>query len=277
MSVPFALPSALSYGIADFAGGLAARRTPVLVVTTLAQAAGFVALVPTVLLLPGELSLAAVGWGLAASVAGVTGLMLYLRGLAVGPMGIVAPLSAVVGAGLPLLVGVIGGERPGPVAWFAMALALAAIVMATMGTDRTAGARGGVLLGLAAGIGFGLFFVALDASPADSGMWPQLAGRCAATLVLGAIVLASRGMRGAPVRPALGLIVASGVLDTFANALFLVATRLGDLGLTSVVVSLYPVVVVVLARLVLGERLTRLQLTGTGLALGASALLAAAG
>jgi len=277
MSVPLALPSALAYGVADFAGGLAARRTPVLVVTVIAQAAGFLTLVPALFLVPGTPSVAALAWGLLASLVGTAGVMLYLRGLAVGPMGVVAPLSAVVGAGLPLAVGVLGGERPGPVAWLAVGLALGAILLATMGTDRVTGARTGILLGLGAGVGFGLFFVVLDASPSGSGLWTLVSGRFVTAVVLGAVVLARPALRGAPVRPVLWLIVVSGMLDTVANALFLLATRAGDLGLTSVVVSLYPVVVVVLARFVLGERLTRLQLTGTGLALGASVLLAAAG
>jgi drug/metabolite transporter (DMT)-like permease len=277
MSVPLALPSAVAYGIADFAGGLATRRTHVLVVTTLAQATGFITLVPALFIVPGTPTVAALAWGLLASTAGTSGVLLYLRGLAVGPMGVVAPLSAVVGAGLPLAVGVAGGERPGPIAWFAAGLALIAIFLATLGTDRVSGARTGILLGLGAGVGFGLFFVVLDASPAGSGLWPLVSGRVATAVLLGLVVLARLVTRTAPVRGVLGLIVVSGMLDTVANALFLLATRIGDLGLTSVVVSLYPVVVVLLARFVLKERLTRLQLTGAGLALGASVLLATAG
>ncbi|MGI5126033.1 EamA family transporter [Pseudonocardia sp. CA-107938] len=277
MSVPLALPSALAYGIADFTGGLAARRTPVIVVTVIAQLAGFVTLIPALFLVPAPPTVAALLCGLLVSAAGTAGVMLYLRGLAVGPMGLVAPLSAVVGAGLPLAVGVVNGERPGQLAWLAVGLALVAIVLATMGTDRVTGARTGILLGLGAGVGFGLFFVALDASPAGSGLWPLVSGRLATAVVLGTVVLSRPGLRGVPARGVLWLGVASGMLDTVANALFLLATRAGDLGLTSVVVSLYPVVVVVLARFVLHERLSGLQLTGTGLALGASVLLAAAG
>src|SRR3954465_7891140 len=111
MSVTLALPAALAYGLGDFTGGIAARRPPVLVVAAVMQAAGLVALLPALALVPGEWSLAAVGTGAAAGIAGVGGLLLYLRGLAVGPMGLVAPLSAVVGAGLPLAIGMLGGER----------------------------------------------------------------------------------------------------------------------------------------------------------------------
>jgi drug/metabolite transporter (DMT)-like permease len=296
MSVPVALPSALVYGAADFAGGLAARRGPVLVVTVVAQVSGLLALVPAAWFLGGAPSVAAFGYGALAGIAGAGGLLLYLRALAVGPMGVVAPLSAVVGAGLPLLVGLARGERLGPVTVLAIVVAMAAILLATAGTRRNAAAGAGLLLGLGAGLGFGLFYVALDATPPDSGLLPLLAGRVVSVLLLTVLVLRHRlplrlraratvrepvgtpaptgavtARRSSPV----GLMVVSGVLDTVANVLFLLATRLGDLGVTAVVVSLYPVVVVLLARVVLGERLTRMQLTSAGLALVASALLAA--
>src|SRR5215207_6443009 len=108
MPITFALISALTYGVADFAGGLAARRAPVLVVTAVAQVTGLLMLVPAVMLLPGAVTPAALGFGALAGIAGAGGVMLYLRALAVGPMGLVAPLSAVAGAGLPLIVGLVG-------------------------------------------------------------------------------------------------------------------------------------------------------------------------
>jgi drug/metabolite transporter (DMT)-like permease len=272
MSVAFALPAALAYGLADFAGGIAARPRPVLVVAAVMQAAGLVALLPALALLPGQWSVAAVGAGALAGVAGAAGLLLYLRGLAVGPMGVVAPLSAVVGAGLPLVLGMVGGERPGPVAWLAIAVALVAIVLATAGARGRAATGAGLALGLAAGVGFGLFFVGIDAAPADSGLVPLLVGRLVSVPVLALIVVA-RGRGGALRAP--GLMVAGGVADALANALFLLAARTGELGVSAAVVSLYPVVVVLLARVVLHERLTGAQLASAGLALGASVLLAA--
>lgn len=302
MSLPFALPSAVTYGIADFAGGMAARRASVLVVTVVAQAAGLLTLLLVIGVVAGQPSPAAFGFGVLAGLAGVSGLLLYLKALAVGPMGVVAPLSAVVGAGLPLVVGLLGGERLGPVGVLAVAVALGAILLATTGTRNDRAASTGVLLGLAAGVGFGMFFVGVDAAPDDSGLWPLLAGRVASVVLLTGLVLRhhlplpsrSRARAGilAPVagespvptrrvarsgaRGPVVLMVVSGVFDTLANVLFLVATRLGDLGISAVVVSLYPVVVVLLARVVLGERLTRTQLLSAGLALTASALLSAA-
>lgn len=272
MSVPIALPAAFAYGIADFAGGLASRRAPVLAVTAGVQVVGLVALVPFVFVVAGAPSASAFALGAAGGLAGAAGLLLYLRGLAVGPMGVVAPLSAVVGAGLPLVIGIVWGERPSMLTLFAIAVALGAILLANAGTVRGTGARTGPLLALGAGVGFALFFVALDATPPDSGLWPLLAGRLATAPLLVLLTLSPRfGTRG----PATGrLIVVSGVFDTGANVLFLLATRSGDLGVSAVVVSLYPVVVVLLARFVLKERLTGMQIGSAGLALGASVLLA---
>jgi drug/metabolite transporter (DMT)-like permease len=201
------------------------------------------------------------------------GLLLYMRGLAVGPMGVVAPLSAVVGAGLPLVAGVLDGERPGVVGWLALAVALVAIGLASAGSRGDAAAGAGLLYGLGAGVGFGLFFVALDLTPDGSGLWPLVAGRAVSVTLL-ALVFLSPTRRG-PLH-GLGLMLLCGVLDTAANVLFLLATRTGSLSVSGVLVSLYPVVVVLLARFVLRERLSRLQLTGVGLALTASALLASA-
>lgn len=271
VSAPFAVPAALTYGIADFAGGLATRRASVLAVTAGAQLAGLVALVPAVLLVPGAPTGAALGTGALAGIAGASGLLLYFRGLAVGPMGVVAPLSAVVGAGLPLLVGLLGGERLGVATVAGLAVALVAIVLATAGT-RDAVAVRGVLLGLGSGVGFGLFFVGLDATPPGSGLWPLLAGRTVSVVLLGVLVVGlGAGKEGT--RGVWGLVVLSGLFDSGANVLFLLATRTGDLGVSAVLVSLYPVVVVLLARIVLRERLTRAQLASAGLALTASALL----
>jgi len=269
--VPSALLSAGAYGLADFAGGLASRRASVLTVTVVAQAAGLVTLIPGLWLVGGVFSGSAALSGMLAGLCGVSGLLLYFRGLAVGPMGTVAPLSAVVAAGLPLLVGILGGERPGPLTVGGMLLALVAIVLATMGSRREAAALRGVLLGLASGAGFGLFFVALDGTSADSGLWPLVVGRTTtvALLLLGLAVVRPKG-RGDP-----RLMVVSGVLDSVANVFFLLATRAGELGVTSVIVSLYPVAVVLLARAVLRERLTAAQLVGVVLALGASVAMAA--
>jgi drug/metabolite transporter (DMT)-like permease len=276
MSLYFALPGALAYGLADFAGGLATRRANVFIVTAVVQFAGLVALLPVLPFAGGTASWAAVGWGALAAAGGTGGLLLYLRALAVGPMGVVAPLSAVVGAGLPLLVGLLGGERIGPVTLVAIGVALVAIVLATAGGAPGTGGRLGPLMALGAGAGFALFFVGLHAAPADSGMWPLLVGRVSSVPVLVVVAALTCGVRPGAGFP-WGLAVFSGVFDSAANVFFLLATRAGDLGVSAVVVSLYPVVVALLAGVVLRERLTKLQISGAGLAVGASVLLAVGG
>lgn len=273
MTIQFALPAALSYGVADFAGGLATRRSSnTLAVIAIAQLAGAAPLLPALLLLPGRPSAAAAGAGALAGLAGSAGLVLYFRGLARGPMGVVAPVSALTSAGLPLLVGVLAGEGAGPLTAGGVVVALIAVALATAGTARDGAAAGGLLLAIGSGVGFGLFFVALDASPVDSGLWPLLAAKVAAVAVFGAVVLARRSSDEA-LWPRCGLIVLSGAADMVANILFLLATRSGALSVSAVVVSLYPVVVVVLARFLLRERLTWLQASSVALALTASALL----
>ncbi len=295
MSVPIALPAALAYGIADFAGGIASRRAPVLAVTAGVQVVGLIALLPVVAVIGGPPSAAAFTLGALGGLAGAAGLLLYLRGLAVGPMGVVAPLSAVVGAGLPLLIGIAWGERPSVLTLVAIAVALVAILLANAGGTRATGSRTGPLLALGAGAGFALFFVALDATPPDSALWPLLAGRLttAPVLTVLAVVAARRTLahtatspldaiggaapqQGARSMP-WGLVVVSGLFDTVANVFFLLATRTGDLGVSAVLVSLYPVVVVLLARFLIGERLSGMQIGSAGLALAASVLLAVGG
>ena len=273
MTAQLALPAAVGFGVADFAGGLATRRASgTLAVIAVAQFAGAAALLPALILLPGRPSAAAAGVGALAGLAGSCGLVWYFRGLARGPMGVVAPLSALTSAGLPLLVGVTAGESTSPATVCGIAVALLAIALATAGTRRDRAATGGLLLGIGSGIGFGLFFVALNATPPDSGLWPLLAAKVASVVVFGSLLLARRSSSEATWRR-FGLILLSGAADMVANVLFLLATRQGALSVSAVLVSLYPVVVVALARFVLRERLTWLQATSVALALTASALL----
>lgn len=273
MTVQFALPAALGFGVADFAGGLATRRTScALTVIAVTQLTGMVALLPALALLPGRLSMAAVVLGALAGLTGSFGLLLYYRGLAVGPMGLVAPLSTLAGAGLPLLVGFAAGEPAGPVTIGGVAVGLLAMALASAGTSQDRTAAGGLALAIGSGICFGLFYIALDATPPESGLWPLLAAKSASVVVFGPLVLA-RGTSGSALRARSGLIALSGTTDMVANILFLLATRDGALSISAVLVSLYPVVVVVLARLVLRERLTVLQTASVALALTAGALL----
>lgn len=276
MGVVLALASALTFGAADFTGGLAARRAPVIGVTALSQVAGALILLPAVVLLDGVLSVEALAAGAVAGVAGGGGLVLYLRALAIGPMGVASPVAGVVGAALPVAFGLVAGERLSTLAIGGAVLGLVAVVLASSGRSVSLADAAqrihGPVLALLAGLAFGLFFVALDASPAASGLWPLVGARISSLMLLGAAMAVRRRPR--PDRAALPLIVLTGALDMVANVLFLLATRSGLLSLAALLASMYPVVVALLARAVLKERLAGRQRVGVALCLVAVGMIA---
>lgn len=297
MSIVLALASALAYGIADFAGGTAARRARPLPVTVAAQVVGVAILPLLVVVVMGSASPAALSIGFASGLFGGTGLALYFTALRDSAMGVVSPLSAVAAAAVPVLAGVVAGERPTTLAIVGIIAALPAIWLASAGGDDEVPApppgvaavptehavgwdparhrRRGILLGLVSGAAFGLFFVLLDAAPTDSGAWP-LVGAKAGSIVAVLGMLAARRTSPVPAREAWGLVLLSGIADMLANLLFLLATRGGLLSLVSVISSQYPIVVVALSVVVLGERLHRRQRVGAVLALAAVALISLA-
>lgn len=279
MAALFAVATALAFGASDFAAGLASRRSHVLGVTFVAQLAGFGVLAVLLGMFPAELSVAALIAGAIAGLAGTAGLVLYLRALAIGPMGVASPVSAVMGAALPVGIGIVGGERPSGYASLGIGLGLIAVVLATR-VDRGArqhplvASRRGPLLALIGGVGFGVFYVALDASPEASGLWPLVGARLAALAFLLVAAIVVRGALLPRTRGVLWLALAAGVSEMAANGFFLAATRAGLLSLAALISSLYPVVVAALAHGFLRERLDTLQWTGVIICLGAVALIA---
>lgn len=276
MAVVLALLSALVYGTSDFLGGLSSRRAPVFGVVAVSQLVGLVALLALLPWLGGEVGPADLAWGAAAGVAGATGLVVFFRALAGGVMSVVAPVTAVTAAAVPVLAGVLGGDRIGPWAAVGIALALVAVVLvsAESGLSALRAARPASLLpALVAGTAFGVFFVLLDRTSADSGLTPLVTAR-AASIAL-AVVVALAGRHPLRVgRVALPLVALSGLGDMTANALFLLATQQpGQLAITGVLASLYPVSTVVLAQLVLRERLAGAQVAGLGTAAVAVVLI----
>jgi drug/metabolite transporter (DMT)-like permease len=275
-----ALCAAAAFGTGDFLGGLASRRASVWVVTLLSQAAGFAVVVPAVVVQASRPTGAGLAWGALGGIAGCAALLIFFRALSEGVMSITAPVTAVVAAGLPITVGVALGERPDARAWLGIAAGLAAIiVIGSSGHDGGAGVRrsahlGAIGLALAAGAGFGVFFVCLSRTPHASGLWPLVAARATSVGLLTVTVLASRRrLRSEP--GTLRLALPSGLLDMTANVLFLLAVRQGALALVAVLVSLYPAVTVSLALTLLRERLRAQQVAGILLALIAVALIAA--
>ena len=273
-----ALLAAVGFGVSDVTGAVAARRVSALTVTLAIQAVGLVALLPAVLVVAGEPSLRALGVGALAGSFGTVGLVIYLRAMAVGPIGVISPVSALVGAGVPVGWGIVLlGEELGPRQLAGIVLGLLAVVAVAYvpgSSVRSGGARS-VGQALVAGAAFGLFFVVLSASPGGSGLWPLLGARGSAiTILLASVVLRRRAFVA---RGAGGLVVISGIGDVLANALFLQATRVGLLSLVSLLTSLYPVVALLIARWWLHERLTGTQAVGVLAALLATALLAGGG
>ena len=279
MSPFFALGASLSYGIADFVGALAAKRASALTVTLGMQTIGLLALLPLLPFLPGEASTAAIVIGAVSGAAGTGGLIVYLRAMAVGPIGVVSPLAAVTGAAVPVAWGAfVLGDDLSLLQNGGVLLALISVVVVAYVPGSVAGTAGvadlrSILGGLASGVLFGGFFIALDATPADSGMWPLIGARVASAIV----VLALLRMFSRPVHPgpALPYILGAGVADMLANVLFLLATRGGLLSISALLSSLYPVIALLLARRFLRERLHRVQAAGVVGALVAMGLLVA--
>jgi drug/metabolite transporter (DMT)-like permease len=276
MSVLLAALSALCYGAADFSGGFAARRSPLVAVLVTSQAAGAL-LALAFVLVGGEAAPPGrdLAWGAAAGIAGAVGLAFLYRGIAGGLVAIVSPTAALVGAALPVAYGVLSGERPSPAALAGSAICLPAILLLSWERGG-AGERGALRSALAhavlSGTFFGLFFVALSRSPAGSGLWPVLAARAASITLLVAVALGSRQRLVVPRAGALPTVLA-GVADMGANVLFLLATRAGLLSLAVIVASLYPAPTVLLARVFFRERIPAARAVGLGLALAGVALI----
>ena len=277
MAIVFALLGALVYGFSDFAGGLASRRAPALAVVFCGQLASLALLAVLLVAVPGRVDLPSIGWGAAAGVCGGLALLLFYRSLAVAPMTVVAPLTAVMSAVVPVVGGIGLGERPSALALVGVLLAVAAVLLVSAEEGRLPGLqtlRGpGVVGALVAGTGFGLLFVLLSRSADDSGFWPLAGARVASVVLLG--LVAAVGRRSlVPRGAAPGLVLASGIGDMTANLLFVLASRLGLLSVVGVLLALYPAGTVLLALLVLRERLHRVQLAGLAVASGGVVLIA---
>jgi drug/metabolite transporter (DMT)-like permease len=276
MSPLFALGASLTYGVADFTAAIAARRVSALTVAMGTQVVGVLLVLPLLPFLPGRVSVPALVIGGLAGGAGIFGLATYLKAMAAGPIGVVSPLAAVSGAAVPVAWGaIVLGETFSSLQMVGIGLALVSVVVVAWVPGTAVGAADlrSVAMGLAAGVLFGSYFIALDATPIDSGLWPLVSGR---VLGIAVILVVMRALsRPTHPGPALGLVVASGVLDMTANVLFLLATRGGLLSVSALLSSLYPVVALVLARTLLQERVHPVQglgvvgsLIATGLIVG---------
>ncbi|WP_033328996.1 DMT family transporter [Streptomyces yerevanensis] len=270
-----ALGSSLAYGCADFLGGLGARKAHVLRTVMIAAPASLVVELLLWPVLGASFSAGALGWGAASGVASAAAFVLLYRTLAIGPMNVLSPVTALVSAALPVGVGLLQGEHLAVAGMVGLPLALVAVVLVSAGHGAGAArpSRTALLLAFGAGAAIALQLVFLHQTPSDSGVAPLIVGRA----VSSAITLAAAGVmyrRLGSERPAYAMSAAAGVLDSVANLLFLLASRSGDLAVVAVIVALYPAGTVLLARGVLAERIHRGQLVGLGTAAVAVSLLA---
>lgn len=274
MVVIYAALSALTYGIADFTGGLATRKSPVSAVVAWSQAIGIpVALIAVYILGGSRPDLNTWLWGAAAGIAGAAGLGFLYQGLATGLASVVSPAAAVTGAALPVLAGVLFGERPEPITWIGVILAIPAILMLSSEQgDRRGEAMKSLRLGLTAGLGFGGFFILLSQTGEDTGLWPLLAARSASVPALFVLTLLQKKsfvLKKGSRRAAIG----AGALDMAANIFYLLAARSGMLITASIITALYPAPTVLLQRAVFKEKLGWMKLAGLGLAITGIALI----
>ncbi|WP_345751655.1 EamA family transporter [Microbacterium rhizophilus] len=278
-AILLALASAAAYGVSDFFGGVLSKRHSAWTIAFWGQVGALVAAGLLALWIGGRPAPVDLLWAAVAGVGSALGTAFLYRGLASGRMSVVAPISAVVSASVPIVVGVATGERPAPLTWVGIAVGLAAIWLVARAPDpsgaRAAGTAASVRDGALAGAGFGAYFAAIGQVRDEAGLWPNAASMAVAVVVLLAIVLAVRAPLGLPPRSA-GLALIPGVLGALALTLFLLATQQGLLTVVAVIASLYPAATVILAALVLHERIHRSQAIGLAACAAAVALVAVA-
>lgn len=274
----YALMSALTYGAADFLGGLSTRKNSVLTVVAWSQGIGLLtALIAAPLLGADPVPFTDILWGVAAGISGAAGVGFLYRGLATGLASVVSPVAALTGAALPVFFGLIIGEKPSLLTWGGVILAVPAILFLTL--EKEEGDKPilpSLKMGLLAGAAFSGFFILISRSGEGSGMWPLLAARSVTVPLFLLLVL----IRKEKLRPEKGTepqIVFSGILDMLANIFYLLAARTGYLILAVILTALYPAPTVFFQNLFLKERLTKARIAGLFLAIAGAALIGIGG
>jgi uncharacterized membrane protein len=282
-----AIASAALYGAADFTGGLTTRRAGPIPVVLLSQASGLILLALILPLLPqASPSRTDLLWGAAAGLTGGIGVALLYRALAIGTMALVAPVTAVCAVTIPVVVSVLLGERPAPLAVGGIALGIGSIVLVSRQhtaaqsevhhRESTGRLPAGVGTALVSGVAIGFFFLSLAQTGSAAGMWPILIARLVSVSLFGVVAVGAKASIRMPAQIAV-LVIVAGIIDMLANALYLLAVWQGPLSIVVTLSSLYPASTVLLARVVLGERLNRWQITGVGCALAAIVLIVSGG
>ena len=272
-SIALALSASVTWGFADFFGPLKGRTLGALRVLVYVQLGGLVVIALIVTIRgKGPADLGAL-YAIPAATSGTLGLYAYYRGMAVGAMSIVAPIAGI-SAGIPVIFGIITGDRPSPWQWLGIAAALGGVFLASVEPGRGGRVAAGVGLALLAAIGFGGYFPPMHEAGIADFWWASLIFRMTSTsIILAAVAIRRPSLAVAPIQvPLLALI---GIGDMLGNLLFAAASTSGLVSITSVLASLYPIVTVMLARLVLKERVARSQEVGIALTLAGVALISA--
>ncbi len=275
MAILLAALCAVTYGLADYCGGRASRTVASTLVTLLGQATSLILVVAGVILIGTPLASAHdLWWGAAAGAAGGLALSAFYLALSRGTMTVVAPTTAVISVALPVIVGLLLGERPSGAAIVGIVVACLAVVLVSgaIGTRHQETHFSTVLLAVAAGLGFGFIFIAFARTADDSGLWPLVSARVASLPVVAIAVAVTRPTLGL-LRPMMWLVIASGVLDMAANFFYLEASHRGLLSIVAVISSMYPVSTVCLAFVLDHERVSRTQAVGLACAATALALV----
>jgi drug/metabolite transporter (DMT)-like permease len=270
----FGLASSASWGAGDFSGGVAAKRSPAYNVSLVVQFVGLLLVGGLALVLREPIPAATnLVWGGVAGVAGAIGGVALYRGLATGRMGVVAPVSAVVTAAVPLVVGLFLDGLPGEQQLLGFGLAFVAVWLVSGSSDGNRIQPRELILPLAAGLGFGLFLTLMERAGETAVLWPLTAARFASSCVLFLVVILTRCLGKLSIGQ-IPLMVLAGIFDTGGMALYTLAAQVGRLDTAAVLSSLYPAATVLLARFVLKEQLTHRQWLGVIVALAAVALIA---
>ncbi len=276
MSVILAVFSALMYGCGDFAGGAASRKNSPFTVVLFSQIFGTAAaLIAAPLLGARSLVPADFLFGALAGLFGSFGLLVLYQGIAKTPVAVVSPVSAVVGALVPMAFGLMIGENPSAVVWIGSGLCIPAIVLLSYeksGTLDSIGVRKGIVYGVLAGLGFGGFFIAISRSAPGAGLWPLIAARCTSMTAVFLVSLFKKNPLK-PVSGSIGLVILAGLFDMGANITFMLAAQRDILILVSVLTSLYPAPTVLLARIFFGQRMGGQRVAGLLFALAGIACI----
>lgn len=275
MTVVLGLAAAICYGFADFVGAFASRRHTAVTVLLYSYPVGAVLMAAMLPAFPGSVDARVIGFGIAGGVVGLLGVVIMYSLMMIAPMNVISPVTAVLAAMVPVVVGVGLGDRPHSTAWAGIVIGMGAVVLVSRTTDEHPHGKIAprvLLLALVAGLGFGFYFIFLARAGDHSGLWPLVISRLASAALIVPIAWQRRAFARVTGRM-LWFVLGAGALDAFANMFFLLASRHGLLSIASVLTSLYPAVTVILAVGLLHEHTSRVQRAGLALAAASIVLI----